>query len=197
MEDCKVIVCTGGIGSGKSYVIKAFNAVGIPSYDSDGRAKKLYDCNEKLLSQVVGIAGDDILNNGRLDRKRLAEKIFSDQSLLERVEGVVHPAVLEDFELWKRRQESRIVIFESAIFLQKPQLRHIADYIVAITAPEEVRINRVMVRDSISREQVLERMSNQMPSEEIVKSADYTIYTNDRDAVLPQIYKILKIVENS
>lgn len=187
-----IIGCTGGIGSGKTYVVKAFDGLGVPGYDCDARAKELYDEDAGLLADVAAIAGEDVIVDGRLDRGRLAARIFSDRDMLARIESVVHPAVTRDFYRWLEVQNSKLVIFESAILLDKPYLRDMADFVLVVTAPEELRIERVMARDGLPREAVERRMANQMSDAERRAMADYILETNDRDAIIPQLLSIIQ-----
>ena len=192
MDRPAIIGCTGGIGSGKTYVVNAFRGLGVPGYDCDSRAKELYDEDPSLLGQVARIAGEDVIVDGRLDRSRLAGRIFSDRDMLARLENAVHPAVIRDFYRWLDVQNTKLVIFESAILLDKPYLRDIADFVLLVTAPRELRIGRVMARDGLGREAVEKRMANQMSEEQRRKMADYIIETNDRDAVIPQLLSIIQ-----
>ena len=187
-----IIGCTGGIGSGKTYVVKAFEGLGVPGYDCDARAKELYDEDAGLLAEVAAIAGEDVIVDGRLDRGRLAARIFSDRDMLARIESFVHPAVTRDFYRWLEVQNSKLVIFESAILLDKPYLRDMADFVLVVTAPEELRIERVMARDGLPREAVERRMANQMSDAERRAMADYILETNDRDAIIPQLLSIIQ-----
>lgn len=187
-----IIGCTGGIGSGKTYVVKAFEGLGVPGYDCDARAKELYDEDAGLLADVAAIAGEDVIVDGRLDRGHLAARIFSDRDMLARIESVVHPAVTRDFYRWLEEQNSKLVIFESAILLDKPYLRDMADFVLVVTAPEELRIERVMARDGLPREAVERRMANQMSDAERRAMADYILETNDRDAIIPQLLSIIQ-----
>lgn len=186
-----IIACTGGIGSGKSYVVKAFSCMGIPSYDCDSRAKQLYYEDKNLLAKVVEIVGEDILIDGRLNKKAFAEKIFNNNNLLDAVESVVHPAVLRDFSSWCSCQNSKLIIFESAIYLEKPGLNNLADFVIVVTAPQEQRIERVMLRDGLPREAVLARIESQWTDRQRIDKADYIIETNDRDAIIPQLISII------
>ena len=187
-----IIGCTGGIGSGKTNVVKTFEGLGVPGYDCDSRAKELYDEDAALLAEVARVAGDDVVVEGRLDRRALAAKIFSDADLLARLESVVHPAVIRDFSRWLQEQSSKLVIFESAILLDKPYLREMPDYVLLVTAPRELRIERVMARDGLSREAVEKRMANQISDEQRRKYADYILETNDRDAIIPQLLSLIQ-----
>ncbi|MBQ0124147.1 MAG: dephospho-CoA kinase [Bacteroidales bacterium] len=196
MKRSKVILCTGGIGSGKSYVIRAFNAAGIPSYDTDAAAKRLYDTDRELLDAVSEIAGKDVSVDGHLDRGLLASRIFADSSLLGKIEDVVHPAVIRDFRRWEEEQSVEVVIIESAIMLEKPSLRGVADYVLVVSAPEELRIKRVMERDGISREAVLSRMARQWNDRQREEYADFIIVTDERHQIVPEIVKIIETVKN-
>ena len=191
-----MILCTGGIGSGKSYVIRAFNAAGIPSYDTDAAAKRLYDTDRELLDAVSEIAGKDVSVDGHLDRGLLASRIFADSSLLGKIEAVVHPAVIRDFRRWEEEQSVEVVIIESAIMLEKPSLRGVADYVLVVSAPEELRIRRVMERDRISREAVLSRMARQWNDRQREEYADFIIVTDERHQIVPEIVKIIETVKN-
>lgn len=191
-----MILCTGGIGSGKSYVIRAFNAAGIPSYDTDAAAKRLYDTDRELLDAVSEIAGKDVSVDGHLDRGLLASRIFADSSLLGKIEDVVHPAVIRDFRRWEEEQSVEVVIIESAIMLEKPSLRGVADYVLVVSAPEELRIRRVMERDGISREAVLSRMARQWNDRQREEYADFIIVTDERHQIVPEIVKIIETVKN-
>ena len=193
MTTSKTILCTGGIGSGKSFVVKALSVMGVPSFDMDSCARGLYDRDPGLLAGVAALAGEDILENGRLVRSRLASKIFSSVQLLASVEALVHPAVLREFEEWKNIQTSAVVALESAILLQKPSLRRIPDYILYVTAPVEERIARVMERDGASREEVLRRMEAQT---DCSAEADFIIETNDRQPIIPALKEIIEKIKN-
>ena len=192
------LVCTGGIGSGKSYAIKVFKALGIPSYIADLRAKELYDTDSTLLGELVSLLGEDIIRDGHLDKRAMAQRIFPDPNILKKVNEIVHPRVLSDFIIWRDKQKilgKEIVIFESAIFFETPIFHGIEDKIIVVTAPEDVRIMRVMKRDGITEDEVRERMSRQCSDEERAKGADFFIYTDGKRAVLPQIVEVLNNVK--
>ncbi len=160
----KTVFLTGAIGSGKSSVAALLSRRGIPVYDSDERTKSLYKRRPGLVRAVekslgVSLRGED----GELDKKRLAGIVFSDPSALEKLEAIVHPAVLEDFRRWRIRQEGKapFVVMESAIVLSKPVFSAEADAVVWVEAPEDIRLKRVMERSGLSEVQVRERMSSQ------------------------------------
>ena len=188
-----IIACTGGIGSGKSAIVEAFAALGIPAYDCDSRTKALYRTDAALAGRIVQLMGSDILDaDGHLDTRRMAARVFSDAALLESLEAIVHPAVAEDFRRWALEQESDIVIMESAILQQKPFFDKFADLIITVSAPEEVRIQRVMIRDGVSREQAERRLANQWTDEQRAAKADLVLKTDDTHPVLPSIMRFLE-----
>lgn len=190
------VVITGGIGSGKSVVCSMLAEMGVPVYDSDSRAKELYCVRPDILDRVCDVLGEDVRNgDGVLDRRKLASLIFSDPSRLEAVESVVHPALLDDFLLWKSALSGNFagwrfacgpfVAFESAIILEKPFFRGFGDTIVLVDAPFDVRLARAYGRDGADRETVLSRMARQKLMNSISSGAvrpevDYVII-NDGD----------------
>ena len=188
------LVCTGGIGSGKSYALRVITRLGIPSYIADNRAKELYYTDKVLLRELKELLGDEIAPEGVIRREIMAAKIFPNPELLTKVNEIVHPRVLADFEAWKiaRGEDGAdIVVFESAIFFESPVFHHIADKVMVVTAPEEVRIQRVIKRDKVSRELVKERMQRQCSEKERLERADFIVYTDGKRAVLPQILQVL------
>lgn len=197
MDGSSVLLVTGGIGSGKSFIVKALNVMGVPSYDCDSAAKRLYDEDPQLLREMTEALGERILNQeGRIDRRALAGLIFSDSSLLEKVESLVHPAVIRDFLRWKGAQDAKVVAIESAIILEKPALRRVPDYVLVVKAPLETRIGRVMVRDRCSREEVERRLASQWSDERRCAEADFVIEHDDRHAVVPALIDLIETIEN-
>lgn len=159
----KTVIVTGLIGSGKSAVCALLRERGIPVYDSDSRTKRLYDRRPALVDAMEKAVGTPLRGkDGALDRKRLAGIIFSDSSAREKVEAVVYPAVLADFKRWKSRQKGApFVVLESAVALSKPIFDTLAQAVVLVDAPPEVRLARVMRRDSLDAEAVMRRMAAQ------------------------------------
>lgn len=193
MKNSRVILCTGGIGSGKSCVVQAFRTLGVPSYDCDRSAKELYDRDPQLLSEVVALAGPEVLDaEGRLDRAALSARIFADTRIRAGLEALVHPAVIRDFTRWKDAQEGPLVVIESAILLEKPQYASLYDCVVTVVAPEEVRITRVVARDGVTEDQVRRRMAAQWDDAARIAHADYVLENNDRQAMLPVLIDIIE-----
>ncbi|MBP3203059.1 MAG: dephospho-CoA kinase [Bacteroidales bacterium] len=159
----KTVIVTGGIGSGKSAVCALLRERGIPVYDCDRRAKELYLEQPALLRALEEQLGLRLLTpGGKLDRATLAGRIFADPSARESVEALLYPALLRDFKRWRARyRKPPFVALESAIILSKPVFDGIADAVVLVEAPVELRLERVMRRDGADAEAVRRRMSAQ------------------------------------
>lgn len=185
--------CTGGIGSGKSYVSGFFRRSGIPVYDSDARTKELYDRNRELLAGLVEILGEGITADGKLDRKAMASLIFNDSGLMEKVRNFVYPFVMKDFEEWKLGYEGKapFVVMESAVILEDGYTRGFVDKVLVVTAPIEVRIGRVIARDGATRAQALERISSQWSDSERVRMADFVIESVEGADIAGEVDEII------
>lgn len=159
-----VVIVTGLIGSGKSAVCALLRERGLPVYDCDLRAKELYNCRPALLPVLETALGMPLRGkDGQLDRAVLAGRIFSDDAARETVEALLYPELLKDIKRWRSRQKGApFVVIESAVILTKPVFDGLADAVVAVTAPEELRMKRVMQRDASSEDQVLRRMAAQV-----------------------------------
>ena len=193
----KTLVITGGIGSGKSAVCAILVSRGIPVYDADARTKALYDSDPALLPALEQALGLTLRGaDGHLDRKALGAAIFGDADRLASLEAVVHPAVYRDFVSWRDAcpASAPFVVMESAIFLQKPLFRPLADKVLLVDAPAPLRLERAVTRGGLSREEVLSRMDAQrIDAEEadavLVTDGDLAALESRLDAVLETIWK--------
>lgn len=165
---------TGGIGSGKSTVCDMLAARGIAVYIADTEAKRLMSSDETLKRDIVALFGDDAYLHGELNREFLASRVFCDKKALQRLNGVVHPAVMRDFAAWAEAQEGDYVVLESAILFEAG-LEGSVDATVAVMAPVELRLERAMRRDGADREKIEERMRNQLSDDERSERAKYAI----------------------
>ena len=181
---------TGGIGSGKSLVADFFRQLGIPVYTSDIEAKKLMQTDDLIRLSLIEAFGKSVyLKSGDLNRAKLAEVIFSNNEALKKVNAIVHPQVRLHFQEWVLKQaEAPYVIQESAILFDTGLYKDF-DKIITVTADEAIRINRVIERDSCTKESVLERMSKQISEQERIIKSDFVIYNNS-ELVIPQIIAI-------
>ncbi|MFC0878680.1 dephospho-CoA kinase [Saccharicrinis sp. FJH2] len=182
---------TGGIGGGKSTVSKIIEVFGYPVYSADSRAKYLMNHDDILRQQISELFGSEIYKTGELDRKAMASRVFTDPALLKQVESYVHPAVYRDFENWSREQASDIVFKEAAILFESNGNLTV-DRVICVTAPLETRIARVIHRDHLTREDVLNRMKNQWPDKKKIEMSDYVVYADDDHSVIRQVDEILK-----
>ena len=180
---------TGGIGSGKSSVCKVFGVLGIPVFSTDRVARGIMDGDTDIVRQINSIVGKDPYINGFLDRMALATLIFNNNSLLEKVNSLVHPLVFEQFITWEKEQTAPYVIMEAAILFESGGSK-LVDRIATVVAPMEERVERVINRNSLSREQILERIRNQMDDDSRIKLSDYVINNSENDMIIPAILKI-------
>lgn len=191
---------TGGIGSGKTTVCRVFGVLGIPVFSADTEAREVMDIDTGIMLRINTIAGKNLYSTGTLDRTELARLIFNNNSLLEKVNALVHPVVFSRFREWVRKQDAPYVIMEAAILFESGAHK-IVDRILTVVAPVEERIERVIGRNSLSRDQVIERMRNQISDEERISLSDYVINNSENDMIIPEILKIheelLSQVKNS
>lgn len=174
----KIIGITGGIGSGKTTVARMFEAYGIPIYIADIEAKNLMHTSEAIREELKALLGETVYKNGELDRKFMADKIFNNTSLLEKVNQIIHPRVEKHFQEWKNTQNAVYCIKEVAILFENGGNER-CDKTILVIADKEERISRVMQRDNISREKVEERIRNQWSDSKKIPLADYIIKNNE------------------
>ena len=171
----KIIGLTGGIGSGKSSVLEIFKKIGISTYIADESAKELISSDKKIIYSIKQLFGDDIYNKNELNSKLVSEIVFNDKEKLKSLNSIIHPAVAIDFDNFclKHKDESYIVKEAAIIFETKTE--NLFDKIIYVKAPKEIRIDRVMKRDNLSRDDVLNRMQNQINETSIIDKCDFII----------------------
>lgn len=187
----KTLGITGGIGSGKSYVSHILTSqYGIPVYDCDTEAKRLNEESPIIRQALRQLVGEDVYDSqGHLHRATLAGYLFQDTEHQQAVNAIIHPVVRQDFHQWCQRQDSPLVALESAI-LHESGFSDLADTILTVTAPPELRIQRAIQRDGTTAEQVERRIRLQMPDEERIAKSHYVIH-NDGQPLQPQIEELL------
>ncbi|KGO90772.1 dephospho-CoA kinase [Flavobacterium suncheonense] len=187
----KIIGLTGGIGSGKSTIAAYFKKRGIPVYIADEEAKKLMNTPE-VIKKVQTVFDENIIENNQLNRKKIAELVFSSPEQLKKLNSIVHPEVRKHFTDWVEKYKDRpFVIKEAAILFESGTFKD-CDKIILVTAPEDVKIDRVMKRDKVSKGQVLERMKNQWSDEKKIPLSDYVIQNIDLETAIKKTEEILK-----
>ena len=182
---------TGGIGSGKTTVCKLFEALGIPVYYADDRAKWLMINDPELVEGIKSLFGEEAyLADGQLDRPFIAQKAFGDPALLQKLNALVHPAVAIDGERWHATQSGVPYTLKEAALLFESGSYRFLDRVITVYAPVELRIRRVMERDGVAREAVTARMERQMPEEEKMEKADFVIYNDGSQSLVRQVWRI-------
>lgn len=185
-----IVGLTGGIGSGKTSVARIFSVLGIPVYEADEASKKLIDTDKGLQGQLIALLGDDIVSDGKINRPLMAERIFNDSELLSQTNAIIHPAVAAHFQHWHQQYTQQpYIIREAAILFESGSYKD-CDKVIVVSAPQEMRIARVMSRNDVSRQAVLERMSNQWPEADKLARADYVIYNDHSQSVIKQVLAI-------
>lgn len=191
----KRLAITGGIGSGKSTVCRLLAEVGgVEVYDSDSRAKEVMNSHPQVVREVTALFGPEAYVDGVLNRPYIAQRAFADKELLGRLNAIVHPRVVEDYEQWVAQQSGPYVVLESALLFSSPLEGHY-DVSVAVVAPDEVRVARCMARDGVTPEQIRERMARQMSGEEFAKRADIVVNADGVEPLLPQVEAIDKYIK--
>ena len=188
-----ILGITGGIGSGKSYVSTLLREqLNVPVYDCDTEAKRLMNEDETIQWRLKELVGAHVYKNGKLQKSILANYLFSDQHHAQKVNAIVHPVVKDDFRKWAERQKSDVVAIESAI-LYESGFDSMVDKILLVDAPKELRLQRVMQRDSSTRQQIEVRINMQRPEGQRQK-ADYVIENEgiQQESLLLALQGILK-----
>lgn len=190
---------TGGIGSGKTSVCRVFGVLNIPVFSADKEASGIMENDSEVRNNLNLIAGTDLYQEGSLDRMKLASLIFNNRMILEKVNKLVHPAVFQRFISWTQMQGSPYVIMEAAILFESGGQKYV-DKVATVVAPVEQRIDRVIQRNRHTRDQVLDRMKNQIDDESRIRQSDYVISNAENDMVIPAVLQIhaeiLKLVNN-
>ncbi|KPM33671.1 Dephospho-CoA kinase [Croceitalea dokdonensis DOKDO 023] len=184
-----IVGLTGGIGSGKSTVARFFMDLGVPVYDSDSEAKRLMNTSKHLRKRIVSLFGEQAYHGQTLNKKYLASVVFADDEQLDKLNAIVHPAVRSHFEAWAKKQQFAYVIQETAlIFENNAQERY--DAVILVVSPLETRIKRVMERDGVQKEMVLERMSHQLLDAEKMPLANFVITNTDLEITKKTVLEI-------
>lgn len=184
-----IIGLTGGIGSGKSVVAKVFEILGCAVFYSDDAAKNIY-YNADIKAKVIELLGVESYNaDGKINKPYISTKIFSDTSLLHKLNEVIHPAVKTEFEKFVGDNPGKIIIKESALLFEA-KVNASMNKIIMVAANDSLRIERVMKRDGLSKEQVEQKIKSQLSQEDKIKLADFVIYNNEERFVIRQVLTI-------
>ncbi|MCL1933084.1 MAG: dephospho-CoA kinase [Candidatus Azobacteroides sp.] len=192
----KVIGLTGGIGSGKSTVSRLLNIMGIPVYVADTESKRLTESSPDIREKLTERFGTELYAEGKLNKALLASLIFGNETDRRYVNSVIHPAVRIDFEQWVLRQARFPVSVIEAAILFESGFADSVDMTVTVAAPEDLRIRRIELREGWSQASIVSRIRSQLTEEERISRSDYVIYNDDRQALIPQIEKLLEKIYN-
>ena len=187
----KRIGITGGIGSGKSFIATIIERMGYPVYYSDACSKELTNTHPVIRQGLIDLVGENVYFGGELDKKVLATAIFSNDELRLKVNQLIHPIVRQDFEDWTKVQTSDLIFNEAAILFETGAYRNF-DATILIYAPIELRLERILKRDIITKEEVLARMNNQMNDEEKLKMTIYSILNDGEIPLLKQLEEVIE-----
>lgn len=183
---------TGGIASGKSLICKMFNCLGVPSYDADSRAKRLMTTDGILVEAIKKEFGSlSYHSDGRLNRGFIRSIVFNDEKKLQTLNSLVHPRVATDYTEWvKSHAQQPYVIREAALLFESGSAK-LQDKVIVVSAPEDLRIARVLKRDpQRSENEIKNIIKSQMSEEEKLKRADFVIFNDDTQMVIPQVLKL-------
>lgn len=191
---------TGGIGVGKTTICKVFELLGVPVYYSDDAAKIVIETQDVMTKLLKAFGGAVLTSDGTLDKKKLAAIVFSDKEKLSVLNSIVHPAVNSHFKQWMSFHTNAPYIIKEAAILFESGASLAMDKVITVIAPLELKIQRAMLRDASTREQIEERIRNQMSDEEKIKRSDFVIYNDNQRLVIPQAITtheaILKLINS-
>lgn len=181
---------TGGIGSGKSYVCDIIKKQGFPVFNCDNRAKQLMVENEDIKQQIINVIGlEAYTEDGKLNKAVISQFVFASKENQDKINAIVHPVVIKEFEEWADEQFANLVFIESAILFEAG-LRDKVDKVIEVYAAEEIRINRTIKRDHITRDEVKAIMNAQLNETVKMKLSDYCIINNGNIDILKQLKSI-------
>lgn len=192
-----IVGITGGIGCGKSVVSKIIGLMGYPVYNSDKNAKKIIDESDETKTSLITRFGTEIYNGTNLNRKLLAEKIFSDNEARFFVNSLIHPAVLKDFIRWSELnlKKADVVFVESAILFESGFNKYV-DKILLVISTDKLRIERVKKRDNALTSEVRKRIQSQISQKELIKKSDFIIENDEKKSLLQQILLFLEDIRS-
>jgi dephospho-CoA kinase len=184
-----IIGLTGGIGSGKSTVAKIFAQLGIPVLDADATAKAIMNEDRSVETKLIELFGEDAYKENQLNRPYIAQLVFEDAFKLQQLNAIIHPITIQYAKDWASKQSAPYVIKEAALFFESGSSEGV-EKIIGVTAPKHIRIQRVMQRDQITREDVIKRMEHQLEDSLKMKLCDWVIQNDDMHLLIPQILAI-------
>jgi dephospho-CoA kinase len=181
---------TGGIGSGKSLICEVFYRLGVPVHNADNVARWLCETDPQIRAALISLLGNDLYNGKSIDRSRMSALIFTDKSMLQQVNQIIHPKVAEHFENWGSQYSDRPYIVQESAILFESGFYLMFDRYITVTAPEEVRIQRIISRAGMTAEKIATIMQNQLPESEKARRSHHVIINDGLTPVLPQVLQL-------
>ena len=182
---------TGGIGSGKTTIAEVFKQMGVAVYSSDDRAKSIMVNDVALRLEITNTFGTESYSNNQLNRAYIARKVFSNSVELAKLNAIVHPALKKDFVLWCSNQKGLYILKEAAILFESNA--HVGlGKVILVSAAKEIKLTRILNRDSSTREEILLRMDKQWSDEKKRVLSDFEIVNDEDESVINQILEIHK-----
>lgn len=188
-----IVGLTGGIGSGKTTVAKAFNKLGIPIYIADDEAKKLIKRSKIIKRKLIQLFGEKAYINDKLNKPFIADTIFNDKVYLEKMNAIIHPRVAKHFQKWVLKQEAPYVIKEVAILFENGGYKQ-CDFVITVTAPKALKIKRLLKRDNTTEAKIEAIMKNQLSDDEKAKRSHFIIENIELQSTKKQVLKIHKAI---
>jgi dephospho-CoA kinase len=189
----KMIGLTGGIGSGKSVVAKIFTALGIPVFNADEAAKQIMQTSPEIKAKLIEQFGSSIYDASGLQKEKLAAIVFNDPFQLQLLNAIVHPVTIQAAKDWAAKQTSPYVIKEAALIFESAAADGLFK-VIGVTSPLSLRIQRVIQRDGVSKEQVEARMQHQISDTIKMRLCDYVIENNNQQMLIPQVLELDKAI---
>jgi len=192
----KIVGLTGGIGSGKSTVAKVFEHCGVPVFYADQAGREVLN-DPATFPRLIDMFGDQVVTGDQVDRAFIASKVFQDAELLSSLNQVIHPEVQKRFDAWLQEQSGHAFVLKEAAILFESGGHVLCDEVICVTAPEEMRIERVVQRDGVTKAEVESRLRNQWPENKKAEASDHVVVNNGHMAVIPQVISLTKLLSVS
>ena len=190
----RIVGLTGGIGSGKSSILEIFKKIGVSTYNADESAKKLISTNKNIIHSIKKLFGEEIYNENELNSKLVSKIVFNDKEKLKSLNSIIHPEVAKDFEGFCHNHRHEAYIVKEAAIIFETKTENLFDKIIYVRAPDDIRIDRVMQRDNLSREDVLIRIRNQLTETSIIDKCDFVIDNTNYSELERKVLQIHDVI---
>ena len=190
----RIVGLTGGIGSGKSSILEIFKKIGVSTYNADESAKKLISTNKNIIHSIKQLFGEEIYNENELNSKLVSKIVFNDKEKLKSLNSIIHPEVAKDFEGFCHNHRHETYIVKEAAIIFETKTENLFDKIIYVRAPDDIRIDRVMQRDNLSREDVLIRIRNQLTENSIIDKCDFVIDNTNYSELERKVLQIHDVI---